>query len=88
MGYSNFMRALKVQYVFICKTEQRILQNRINILRNQTSEAILHIDGERGFLGHLIKCIEWKQVIGILMWIVETHVCLFVFIPEAPVPVS
>ena len=69
IGYNNFMRGLRFHDVFaqfamdLCKQDQRILENRMNIMKNHPADAVFEVDGKKGFIGqrrgaviHIIKC--------------------------------
>ena len=69
IGYNHFMRGLRNQEVFskfatgLCNQEKKILQNRLNIIRNHPSSAMFELEGKQGYLAQtrgaaiqLIKC--------------------------------
>ena len=35
----------------LCETEQRILQNRMTIMKNHPADAVFEVDGKKGFIG-------------------------------------
>ena len=69
MGYNNLMSAKKIQDAFnkfsvqLCEQERKSLVQHQNMIRNHPSEAMLDLDGEKGFMAqtrgavvHIIKC--------------------------------